>query len=69
VLRRPRFDGHLRPASFVAPGGPTLPVVGILLSLSIIAGATTTQLLVGAIAVVAGAVLYALAPPPARQDR
>jgi amino acid transporter len=68
MLRRPRFEGRVRPATFVAPGGSALPVIGILLSLSIIAGATTTQLAVGAIAVAAGAGLYLLAPPKPGQD-
>lgn len=63
MLRRPRFAGVVRPATFVAPGGPTLPLVGILLALSIIAGATTMQLLVGLGAIVAGAVLYLVAAP------
>ena len=62
VLRGSRFEGRVKPATFVAPGGPVLPIVGILLSLSIIAGATTTQLEVGGIAVAAGAVLYLVAP-------
>ena len=62
ALRRPRFEGRVKPATFVAPGGPVLPVVGILVSCSIIAGATTTQLVVGLIAVATGAVLYLVAP-------
>jgi amino acid transporter len=62
VLRRPRFEGRVKPATFVAPGGAVLSVLGILVSLSIIAGATATQPVVGGIAVAAGVVLFLMAP-------
>jgi amino acid transporter len=67
VLRQPRFAGQIGPATFVAPAGALLPVVGILLSLSIIGGATTMQLAVGGIAVAAGGVLFLFAPAKREQ--
>lgn len=66
ALRQPRLAGAVRPAGFVAPGGSMLPLIGIVVSLSIIAGATARQLQVGLGAVAAGAVLYLVAAPRAR---
>lgn len=49
------------PAAFTIPGGPVVPVIALLISLAILFGATPLQLRVGAIALVVGAVLYAIA--------
>ena len=49
------------PAEFTAPLGPIIPVLAILISLSILAGATTQQLLSGVAALAAGGVLFAMA--------
>jgi len=55
VLRR---NGR---ASFTIPGGPIVPVLALSISLAILYGATRIQLTVGAIALVVGAALFALA--------
>jgi APA family basic amino acid/polyamine antiporter len=60
-LRDARFSAVLKPATFRVPFGPVIPVVAILISLSILAGATQLQFTVGAGALVAGAVLYFIA--------
>jgi APA family basic amino acid/polyamine antiporter len=49
------------PAAFTIPGGPVIPVVALVVSLAILGGATATQLQVGGVALVVGAVLYAIA--------
>ena len=67
-LRRPSAAGTVAPATFTVPLGPVIPVAASLISLSILAGATTQQLLSGVAALVVGAVLYAvatMAPGPA----
>ncbi len=63
ALRRPALSGRVRPASFVVPGGAVVPVLGAILSLSLIAGATAEQLVVGLGALAAGAALFAVAAP------
>ncbi|HJR61651.1 MAG TPA: APC family permease [Vicinamibacterales bacterium] len=70
-LRAARFQGNVpaaatggvtvKPAVFVLPGGPTIPVIAILSSLLILVGASQTQLVSGTWALVAGAVLYVVA--------
>jgi amino acid transporter len=60
-LRRPSSAGKVAPATFTVPLGPVIPVAASLISLSILAGATTQQLLAGLAALVVGAVLYAVA--------
>jgi APA family basic amino acid/polyamine antiporter len=59
-LRSPRFAARVQPATFVAPLGPIVPVVAILVSVAIAAGATREQLLGGGAALGAGAILFAL---------
>lgn len=61
VLRQERFAERVRPATFVAPLGPLIPVLGVVLSLAVLAGASREQLVGGAAALAAGAILYALA--------
>lgn len=57
-LRHSRFAGIVSPATFVIPLGPVVPVLAIAVSLLILAGATTEQLLGGAAGLAAGAVLF-----------
>jgi amino acid transporter len=60
VLRRPRFEGTVRPATFRIPLGPVVPAAAIVTSVGILAGATRAQLLGGAAALGAGAALFAV---------
>lgn len=50
----------MQPAAFLLPLGPTVPLLGVLVSLAILGGATEQQLAVGGAALAAGAVLFAL---------
>jgi hypothetical protein len=61
VLRRRQPDAQMGPAQFTAPLGPVVPVLACLVALSILAGASTQQLLMGTYALIAGAVLFAIA--------
>jgi amino acid transporter len=60
VLRRPRFADRVNPATFVVPLGPTVPALAILVSMAILAGASTRQLVGGAVALAVGAALFLL---------
>jgi amino acid transporter len=60
-LRSSRFEGVVKPAVFVVPLGPIVPVAAIAIAMTILAGATSIQLRNGAIALVAGAILFAIA--------
>jgi len=66
-LRHHRFDGLVRPAAFVTPFGPLVPVLGTILSLGILAGASRQQIVAGVLALVGGAGLFLAAG--ARHDR
>ena len=57
-LRHARFEGVVSPARFVIPMGPLVPLLAIAVSLVILAGATSEQLLGGAAGLAAGAALY-----------
>jgi basic amino acid/polyamine antiporter, APA family len=57
-LRSRRFEKSVRPATFVIPLGPTVPLLAIAVSLLILAGATRAQLLGGAAGLAAGAALF-----------
>lgn len=46
------------PAAFVLPFGPTIPVAALAVTLATVAGATSDQLKVGALALLAGGALY-----------
>ncbi|MBI5851859.1 MAG: APC family permease [Planctomycetes bacterium] len=61
ALRSTRFSGTVRPAVFVVPGGPLVPILAILVSLSILVGASREQLLGGTWALLGGAVLFLIA--------
>jgi len=70
-LRHPRFAGRVPPPLFMVPLGPTVPALAIVVALTILAGATPQQLRAGAIALAAGAALYAIArftSPTRRMD-
>jgi amino acid transporter len=75
-LRRARFRGVVKPAGFVAPFGPAVPVAAIAIAMTILAGATPLQLRNGIAALMAGAILYAITrvftksplPAPISQD-
>ncbi len=58
-LRHPRFQGVVRPATFVIPAGALVPLLAIAVSLFILGGATRPQLLGGAAALAVGAALFA----------
>ncbi|MGH9201651.1 MAG: APC family permease, partial [Vicinamibacterales bacterium] len=62
VLRRRKPEGDMSEAQFTAPLGPVVPVVASVVALGILGGATREQLTAGALALVAGAVLYLIAP-------
>ncbi len=57
-LRSPRFANVVKPATFVAPLGPVVPAIAIVVSLAIAAGATEEQLLGGFAALAVGAAIY-----------
>jgi basic amino acid/polyamine antiporter, APA family len=63
-LRSPRFEHVVKAAGFTAPFGPLTPIVAIGVCGVLAAGATRQQLLGGALALVAGAALYAVSGPP-----
>ena len=60
-LRRPEMAGRVAPANFTVPLGPVIPIVAILISSTILAGATSQQLLAGVAALAVGGVLFAVA--------
>jgi amino acid transporter len=57
-LRHSSFRHAVQPAAFVIPMGPLVPLLAIIISLLMLAGATSEQLLAGAVALLAGAVLF-----------
>jgi len=59
-LRSPRFADAVKPATFVAPLGPVVPAIAILVSVAIAAGATREQFLGGFAALGAGAAMFAI---------
>ncbi len=61
MLRRPRFVGEagiVKSAAFVTPLGATVPVLAILFSVAIVAGASGTQILGGLAGLAIGATLF-----------
>jgi APA family basic amino acid/polyamine antiporter len=60
-LRSPEFAGRVNPAAFVVPFGPLIPTAAIAISLAMLAGATSRQLIAGGVALASGAVLYIIA--------
>jgi len=59
-LRSPRFADVVKPAAFVAPLGPVVPAIAILVSIAIAAGATREQLIGGLAALASGAALFVI---------
>ena len=59
-LRAPAFEGRVKPATFVAPWGPVVPIVAIAVSMAVVAGATRQQLFGGFAALAGGALLFAV---------
>jgi basic amino acid/polyamine antiporter, APA family len=57
-LRSAQKAASAPPATFRLPFGPLIPSTAIVIALAILAGATFIQLIAGATAIVAGAVLY-----------
>ena len=57
-LRHQSFRAAVQPATFVIPLGALVPLLAIIVSLLMLAGATRQQLLGGAVALLAGAVLF-----------
>ena len=49
-LRGRRFEGTVKPALFIVPFGPVIPVTAIAIAAVILAGATREQLMAGAYA-------------------
>jgi amino acid transporter len=60
-LRHRRFHTIVNSPTFVVPLGPAIPVSAIVIALTILAGASAVQLRNGALALLVGAVLYAIA--------
>jgi basic amino acid/polyamine antiporter, APA family len=58
MLRRSQPVEEIGPARFVIPFGPAVPLLGVLVSLAILAGATTPQLIAGLSALIVGAILF-----------
>jgi amino acid transporter len=67
-LRSPRFAAQVRPATFVVPFGPAIPLAAIGIALTILAGATRVQLVSGAGALLAGTGLYLIATRTSRRE-
>jgi APA family basic amino acid/polyamine antiporter len=59
-LRSPRFAHVAKPAGFVAPFGPVMPVAAMCVCVGLAAGATRQQLLGGITALAIGAALFAV---------
>jgi APA family basic amino acid/polyamine antiporter len=61
LRRRLAHDRDLKPATFVTPLGPVIPILALVACLGILAGVTREQIISGALALVAGAMLFAIA--------
>ena len=61
ALRSDRWSGRAAPATFTVPGGPLVPVLGIVVSLAVGAGATRAQLTAGLAYHALGAGLFVVA--------
>jgi amino acid transporter len=60
-LRNAAFDATVNPATFRVPFGPVIPLAAIVIALAILAGASMQQVIAGAVALAAGAILYVVA--------
>ena len=68
-LRQPRFASGVKPATFVVPLGPVIPLAAIVIALAILAGARREQVIAGVVAIAAGAVLFLIAVRSTRRAR
>jgi amino acid transporter len=68
-LRSPEFAAEVKPPAFVVPFGPTIPAAATLIALATLAGARREQLVAGAVALLAGAVLFVVAVRSTRAQR
>ena len=59
-LRADAFAGRVPPPAFVVPLGPVVPAAAIVVAMTIVAGARPEQIVAGATALAAGALLYVL---------
>lgn len=66
-LRSAAFARTVPPARMQLPLGPAIPFAAIVIASAILFGATRTQLIGGALALAAGAVLFLIAVLPTRQ--
>jgi amino acid transporter len=64
VLRR-RFGG--RPDAVRLPGGPTIPIAAVLLSLVFLSSAETGNLIAGVVGLAIGVIIYVFRQPPRRE--
>jgi amino acid transporter len=70
-LRSPRYAQSVKPAGFVAPLGPAMPIAAMVVCAGLAAGATRQQLAGGIAALLVGAVLYRIqvrSPRPATAE-
>jgi amino acid transporter len=63
-LRSPAFAHVAKPAGFVAPLGPVVPILAMGVCVGLAAGATRQQLLGGAAALLGGAAMFAIQAGP-----
>jgi len=68
LLARPSFAGRADKAQFVVPGHQVVPLLGTLIAVTLIVSASRSQLVGGAAAIAAGAVLYAMTRWRGRPD-
>lgn len=61
ALRSPRAAAVVAPAAFTIPFGPVVPVLGLLVSVGVIFGATSRQFVAGVAFLAVGALLFAAA--------
>jgi basic amino acid/polyamine antiporter, APA family len=58
AFSRPSFGGRVGAAAFVTPGSPAVPLLGTVVALGLIAGASRSQLAAGLAALAAGAAIF-----------
>jgi hypothetical protein len=68
-LRGAQFAGTVPEPTMRLPLGPVIPVTAIAIALTILFGASATQLMAGGLALAAGAVLFAVAVLAGRKER
>src|SRR4029078_6276321 len=58
---RSASDREVKPAAFVTPLGPALPILALIACLGILACVTRDQIIAGGLALAGGAMLFAMA--------